>query len=149
MQKFYRSRRNLVETAPVYPEKDWGEVLTEQHHENDCDINYLIERSLRLGDPLNGEMDLSKFKDVSETIDLKEALIAVDTVNTMFAELPLKIRKEFDYNPSHLVSFLDNPNNYDRAVELGLVSSTAVDGVPDNTPQQTAVNDTSGTTKTE
>jgi phage internal scaffolding protein len=38
-----------------------------------------------------------------------------------FMELPAKVRKEFDNDPGAFLAFLENPNNYDRAIELGLI----------------------------
>lgn len=93
---------------------------TQQNFQDECDINKIIERFTKTG-TLPQIVSGFEFADVSDVPSYQEALNYLNEAQAQFMELPAKIRKEFDNDPGQLLSFLENPNNYERAIELGLV----------------------------
>ena len=49
-----------------------------------------------------------------------------------FMDLPAKIRQRFNNSPAELISFLQNSDNFDEAVELGLMEKIKT---PEPTPE--------------
>jgi phage internal scaffolding protein len=98
--------------------------MTQQHLESETNINQIMERYNQTGllpvvsgDPLYGD-----FSDVGDYKSAQETLIKADKA---FMALPSKVRDRFDNDPVKLLAFLDNPENLDEAIELGLVERPA------------------------
>ncbi len=58
-----------------------------------------------------------------------------------FMRLPANIRKRFDNDPAQLIEFINDPNNLDEAINIGLAKEpekplpgSKVDGVGDGSP---------------
>ncbi len=51
----------------------------------------------------------------------ENALNVIADANSRFEELPSHIRAEFGNDPKKLLAFIDNPDNYEKAVKLGLI----------------------------
>jgi phage internal scaffolding protein len=105
------------------------ETMTQQNHKDDCDVNRIIERFTKTG-TIPQIISGFEFADVSDVPSYQEALDFLNEAQERFMELPAKIRKEFDNDPGTLLRFLDDPNNYARAVELGLVEKEHVSEMP-------------------
>jgi phage internal scaffolding protein len=105
------------------------ETMTQQHFKDECDINNIIERFTKTG-TLPQIISGFEYADVSDVPSYQEALDFLNDAQERFMELPAKIRKEFDNDPGILLRFLDDPNNYERAVELGLVEREHVSEMP-------------------
>jgi len=101
------------------------ETMTQQHFKDECDINRIIERFTKTG-TMPQIVAGFEFADVSDVPSYQEALDFLNAAQEQFMELPAKIRKEFDNDPGNLLRFLDDTNNYERAVELGLVEKEHV-----------------------
>jgi Chlamydia-phage Chp2 scaffold (Chlamy_scaf). len=80
-------------------------------------------------------------------IDYQTSLDTIMTAQAAFNDLPSKLRKRFDNDPSQLLSFLQNPQNRDEAIELGFIDPPPAD-VSKNQPGDitTAQNQPGGTT---
>lgn len=96
-----------------------GKSLTQQHFKNEVDINQIIERAEKSGfisvsdkSPMYGDFTgLANFREARQmVVDAQEA----------FEALPAKIRQRFNNDPQELVDFVDNPENEEEAIELGL-----------------------------
>lgn len=99
------------------------ESLTQQQFAEDCDLNVLAFRFGLVGKPLPVEaLDPSYYGDVSDVPDLRAALDLVNDAKNRFMDLPAKLRERFDNQPSKLWSFVNDPDNADEAVRLGLLA---------------------------
>lgn len=99
--------------------------LTQQHFKDESDINMIIARYNRTGflvDPSIPRSGSAMFGDFSEIKDFQTAQNAICIATEAFGELDSKIRRRFNNNPGELIAFLDNPDNYEEGVKLGLFS---------------------------
>jgi len=93
---------------------------TQQHHKEECDINVILKKFGKTGVmPINTSEAL--YPDFSEAVDYHTALNQIIAAESEFDRLPSHLRKHFDNDPSKLVYFMQDKNNYDQAVELGLI----------------------------
>lgn len=100
------------------------ESMTHQSFKEEADINNIVDRYTRTGsfydrpgtrEPL--------FGDFSSGNDYNECLIALQEAREDFEALPSDIRKRFEHNPALLIAFMDDENNREEAISLGLIPS--------------------------
>lgn len=94
--------------------------MTEQSHKDMCDVNKIIRKYDRDGLITHVSKFEAHFGDVTG-LEFKAAQDQVIAAQRMFDDLPSNIRKEFGNDPGNLLSFMDNPDNRDKAIELGLI----------------------------
>lgn len=95
--------------------------FTEQAHKKECDVNNIIKKYDKNGLITHVSKFEAKFGDVSG-VDFQAMQEKVANAQSMFNQLPVEIRSEFENNPAKLLKFMDNPDNRDRAIELGLIN---------------------------
>lgn len=102
-------------------EFDPDENLAQQQFRDECDINVIVKRFGLTGEmpeafgiPLSG--------DFSAATDFQTSMQLVRQAEEAFLTLPAELRAEFGNDPQELLSFLENPENRDKAIELGLVA---------------------------
>lgn len=106
-------------------------VITKQEFASDCDVNKIIARCVKSGLPLPSVTAAPLYADVSEVGSYADCLRRVSAAEDAFMQLPASLRTEFNNDASQLISFLADPANVDRAVELGLLVKPKVDPVTD------------------
>lgn len=106
---------------PGKADKD-GNIIyfTEQSHKNQCDVNKIIRKYDRNGIINHVSKFEAQFGDVSG-LEFKSAQDKVIQAKAMFNELPSSIRKRFQNNPGSLLGFMENPDNRQEAIDLGLI----------------------------
>lgn len=107
-------QRRAVRSVPK------GESLTRQSEADSTDINRIMEKYQRTGMLPMSQMR-PQWGDVSNALDYQASLNAVMSAQEAFNELPAKVRARFQNDPAALLSFVENSENYDEAVSLGLV----------------------------
>jgi phage internal scaffolding protein len=99
--------------------------LAQQHMKDECDINVLVERF-----GVTGQMPTTPLEptygDFSGVSDYHSALNAIRASDEAFMALPAKIRAKFDHDPNALLQFLQNADNRDEAIEIGLIDGEPV-----------------------
>ena len=111
--------------TPGHPGVTFEEpTMTQQHFQDDCDINRIIERFTKTG-ILPEIASNFEFADVSDVPSYQEAMHFIMDAQDQFMELPAKLRKEFDNDPGQFLAFMEDSNNYERAIELGLIERQA------------------------
>lgn len=105
--------------------------MTQQQFRDEADINYIISMYDSTGVMPSyhgdGQPAQPMFGDFAELPDN-----AQDVYNQMLAakadfdNLPLDVRKRFDYDPAAFLAFVDDPNNADELVAMGLATKTAI-----------------------
>lgn len=94
--------------------------LTQQHQKEQADINYIIEQF-----NVTGILPVSpitpSYGDFTGVHDYQTAMNALIALDDEFSSLPAKIRARFDNDPENLINFLNNAENRDEAIELGLI----------------------------
>ena len=85
---------------------------------DECDINTIVERF-----GVTGELPsaLSINMAILAVSDYHSAINAVRAAEESFMALPAKLRARFDHDPNALLQFLQNEQNRDEAIQLGLI----------------------------
>lgn len=98
-------------------------IKTEQHHAEALNINVIAARyGITDGSIIPQAQDPAHYGDFTEAPrDYREALDRIRTAEARFLSLPAAIRAKFNNQPLELVSWLNNPENLDEAVKLGLL----------------------------
>ena len=103
-------------------------TLTQQHFKDECDINNILRQFNVTG--LLPENTLSpRYGDFTGISDYHTALNQVIAAEDEFMRLPAHLRARFENDPAQLIEFLNNSENKNEAIELGLVNK------PENLPQ--------------
>lgn len=109
--------------------------LTQQSGKDECDINIIVERAKRGADlsklmrpaaPMYGDFTLIP-------TDLRDALNAVRQADALFMSMDAVIRRRFENDSAKMIDFLNDPNNRDEAISLGLVKAPPAPPVVDET----------------
>jgi phage internal scaffolding protein len=99
--------------------------LAQQHMKDECDINVLVERFGVTGQLPQTPLEPS-YGDFSGVSDYHTALNAIKAADTAFMGLPAQLRAKFDHDPNALLQFLNNEQNRDEAIMLGLIDGKPV-----------------------
>ena len=99
--------------------------LAQQHMKDECDINVLVERFGVTGQLPTTPLEPS-YGDFSGVSDYHTALNAIKAADDAFMALPAKIRAKFDHDPNALLNFLQNEENRDEAIQIGLIDGKPV-----------------------
>lgn len=114
-------KRYRYTTDPV------GESLTLQSMAAACDINNIMAKYARTGLIDHVKAVQGTYGDFSSVSDYQSAVMAVQSANEAFSNLPAKVRDAFSNDPHSLMSFLLDSNNRDKAIELGLIDKPISD----------------------
>lgn len=99
-----------------------GHTPAQQQFKNDCDINIIMDRFEK-----NNALDhVSKHQPeygFTNPQTYHESLNIITQADSMFNDLPAKLRDEFANNPQAFLQFVQDPKNADRAKELGIALS--------------------------
>lgn len=96
--------------------------MTQQQFKEECDINNIMKKYG--SDPVAFQALTRKggvFADVTSITDYQSMLHQVSDAQEAFASLPATLRVRFQNDPGQLLSFLQDPKNYDEGVKLGLL----------------------------
>jgi len=98
-----------------------GESKTEQSHRAEVDINQIVRRAQKTG-MLPSNAGSARYGDFSQVADYHTAVDQVQRAEDAFMSLPSHVRKKFANDPGHLLSFLEDPENREEAMELGIIA---------------------------
>jgi len=96
--------------------------LTQQHQASETDINKIAAQLLRTGlvPVKNGSPMFGDFSFVNSTsyMDMKNTVI---DMGHKFDAMPSRIRRIFGNDPFQMLRFIENPENHEEAVRLGIL----------------------------
>lgn len=120
------------------------ESLTVQSFAKDADLNEIARRYGINAIP-TGPLDPAHFRDTTQDPDLRQILDIQRSAKNHFAALPAKLRKRFHNSPEELWAFVNDPENAEEAVRLGLLKkkepespASATNPTPTATPANTS-----------
>jgi len=93
---------------------------TQQHFKDETDINNIL-RMFNITGQLPKKAVTPQYGDFTGIYDYHGALNAVIAAEDEFMTLPATLRARFDNDPQELIEFLNNEENKDEAIKLGLV----------------------------
>lgn len=99
--------------------------LAQQHMKDECDINVIVERFGVTGE-LPSVPVSPQYGDFTGVNDFHTALNKINATMDDFMALPAKLRVRFDHDPAKLVEFLENEDNLNEAIQLGLIDGQPV-----------------------
>lgn len=121
---------------------DSREDKTQQKFENESNINTIMSKYNNNVDILNASLRMQgatrqpQYGDFTNIPDFMTANQMIIDANNAFMQLPAKLREKFANDPSKLISWLENPDNNDEAIKLGLKGDIA-DFIAANTDKNT------------
>lgn len=124
-----RRERAAMEADPAS-----RKTLTKQEFAKESDINTIIKGFERTGLVPVANLERA-FADVSQVGSFDEALRLVTEAKQAFMQLDPKLRSRFQNDPQQLLAFLENADNYDEAVKLGLIVKKEAPPTPKEPPK--------------
>lgn len=110
-------------------------TMAKQSFKDECDINTIMKKYQTTGLVSHVNSIVGSYGDYTNVADYQLHLNQVLAANEAFMELPAAIRKRFDNDPAHLLSFLQDEKNRDEAIRLGLIDPPA----PEPPPQRVEI----------
>lgn len=103
---------------------------TKQSFAAEVNINNIMARYVKTGTLDFARKHEPRYGDVTGA-DFQTAMNTIATANSMFADMPAKVRARFENDPAKFLDFVQNPDNQEEAAELGLTVPKA--------PEQAAI----------
>lgn len=97
-------------------------TLTKQAFKDECDVNNILknfEKTGQLPDLIKAQ---PQYGDFSEVAEYQDAMNVVAVANQQFANLPAHTRDRFNNNPAQFLEFVDNPENAQELIKMGLAT---------------------------
>lgn len=108
--------RELTDVYPV------GESLTIQSDAIDSDINVIVARFKGGEGIMPPPLDQADYYDTTGLPDLREIMDIQRDALAHFNALPARIRNRFRNSPAELWDFVQDPENIDEAIALGILT---------------------------
>lgn len=100
-----------------------GPGRTKQSFKDECDINIIMARYEQSGVLEHINQNGPRYLDVS-AFDYQDAMLTVAAANSLFEELPARLRDKFGNDPAQLLAFVHDPKNLDESVKMGFIDPT-------------------------
>jgi len=101
--------------------------MTQQEFANEVNINQIIARAERTKQTIIGDQSGMVYGDFTKVTDYQSALGLIQEANNQFQLLNAETRNRFQNNPANLLAFIQNDQNHEEAISLGLLSKEAVE----------------------
>lgn len=114
-----------------------GPSLAKQSFRDECDINTIMAKYQKTGLIDHVNQFRGDYADLPSSMDYHEALSRQIEAKEAFESLPSGIRTKFDNDPGKFLAFVEDDNNEDELVEMGLAHAppkTLAEG-PGATPE--------------
>lgn len=113
-----------------------GEGRTKQSFVKECNINNIMGRWKKTGVLEHLAKHPPMYGDFSQAIDYASAQQLVIDAQARFDALPAHVRLRMDHDPQTFVEFMQDPENHDEAIELGLVNPKKGPKAPETVPEE-------------
>lgn len=110
--------------------------MTQQHFTQDANINEIVRRFGLDGQPLPIPDFQGMYTDLRDIPDLRTVLEHARTAKEQFLELPPKLRARFHNNMLEMWEFINDPENKEEALKLGLLVEPKKEPPPEPTPRE-------------
>ena len=113
-----------------------GKTKTDQAYKDETDLTHILEPAIRKG-LLRHAIKFEGEYDDYPAFDFQEAQFKIARANTMFEQLPAKVRERFNNKPGDFLEFVNDPKNEKEIREMGLtkgLDGMKADGTPVKPP---------------
>lgn len=119
MKKIIRMENGNIKVQTINNEPS----MAQEHFKDEVDINNIMKKYQKVGISYNHLPQSSKglYGDFTAVKTFEQAHQAILDTEKNFSTLPSQIRKRFDNNPQQLINFLNDKQNRDEAIQLGLI----------------------------
>lgn len=100
---------------------------TKQAFKDECDVNNILKKYQKTNLITHVNSIKGSYGDFTNAPDYQSALNSVMDANERFMGLPSNLRRLFNNDPASFIDFVSNDANYDKALELGLLSKDKAD----------------------
>ncbi len=90
--------------------KDYSDGRTKQAFKDETDINKILAKAQKVGSLSHLAKYEAVYGDFAE-FDFQDAQLGIAKANTIFAELPSELRREFGQSPQKFFEFANAPEN--------------------------------------
>lgn len=136
MKKIIRHENGNLKVITINEET----TRTQQQFKDQCDVNNIMKKYRLTGELNHINKKQGIYADLSDSPTYQAALEIIIKAENTFSELSSDVRKRFNNDPHEMISFLENPQNNEEAIKLGLK-------IPPPNPSQKQ-NETQNETKT-
>lgn len=107
-------------------------VKAKQEFKKECDINTIVARYKRAGIKEKDIVGVAgQFINCANIPNLQEAFNITLEAQKAFDKLPVRFRKDMDYDPIKAIEFMTKEENIEKLVEYGLSNGKIVEKVPE------------------
>jgi len=125
---------NKTQGLHFEPDDPKSKSKTQQQFADECDVNSILARFTRTGlVPTN--QAIPQYGDFTDVGDYQDSLTRVKEANDQFLKLDPKVREMFENDPANMIKFLEDDNNFQEAIDLGILPGQKSRG---KKPQQKA-----------
>lgn len=95
---------------------------TQQNQLHDTDINVIVSRFIKTG--TMPDIPMPTIADFTDSVtDFQTAMNMIVAAERSFMTLPADVRAYFGNDPQKFLTFVDNADNFDEAVRLGIAKA--------------------------
>lgn len=94
--------------------------MAKQSFRDECDINNIMKKYEKTGLLDHVNQYQGQYADLTGIVDYHTALNQVIAAEEAFMTLPAGIRSRFDNDPGNFLAFVDDPNNEEEMIKMGL-----------------------------
>lgn len=105
-----------------------GENFTQQSGKDQADINLIVESAKRGADLSHLSVKSPMYGDFAGMPDFYSAMLMISKANSLFMRLDPFVRERFGNDPGRLLKFLDDPQNREEGIKLGLIQDPSKPG---------------------
>lgn len=103
-----------------------GKARTKGSMQDECDINKIMLKYQKTGAVSHLNRHGADYGFASG-LDFSESMRVVTDAQAMFDDLPSSVRARFGNSPSEFLDFVQDPENQDEAVKLGLAEDNGAE----------------------
>jgi phage internal scaffolding protein len=112
--------------TPVYVDCSEDKIIVEQNHKEEVNINNIVKRhGIDLIAKTAALQEKEYMFDDIPGNDFQEAMAIIGKAQKSFDAMPSEVRKTFNNNPAEFLDFVQNPDNKDTLIEMGLAVKPA------------------------
>lgn len=121
-EKFHKIEKRKNGSLRIQFHSD-QQVRVQEQFKDDCDVNNIMKKYQSTGQFNHATSKQGSYKDFFGITDYHDMLNTVMYAQEAFQTLPAETRARFANDPGELLEFIQNSNNREEAMRLGLIKA--------------------------